>query len=173
MHVALFVLIGAMGQGSCSRRPAEIEVVEVEVVLHENLDRPPDTLRNDPRPKPPAPPPKPEVKKPEPPPKVDEKTDAVKKVAEKPAPPQKKEFKKGQRVDERKPPAKEPPKPPKKDFTKGQRVTGNGPRTERRLSEAEIRKLLAMGAKEGTRNVIAPDELSLGYGNIRRTFFEA
>ena len=180
LHALVFAVALAAGKGGCSRPPKEIEPVEMTVVLHENLDKPPDTLKNEPKPVMPKKidPPKPEPKKIEPPPKVDEKTDAIEKKVDPPKPPpkkveppKKKEFKKGQRVEEKNPPKEQPP--PKKEFKRGSRVAGNGPRTDRKLSPDEIKRLLAMGAKEGTRNQIAPNEISMCYGNIQRAFREA
>ena len=172
LHVAVFGLIACVA-GIASRPPKEdnIQIMDLTVVLHENLDKPPDDLKPDDKPKPPKPPPPKKVpKQPDPPkpPKPDPKVDALTKVVDKPKPPEKKPFKKGERVEQ-----KTPPTPPKKpEFTKGQRVTGNGPRTEKKLSPAEIKRRLAMGAKEGTRNQMPDNELSLCYSLIKQKFYD-
>ena len=71
---------------------------------------------------------------------------------------------------------KTPPKqqtPPKQpEFKKGERVAGNGPRTEKKLSAEEIRRRLAMGAKEGTRNQMPDNDLSRCYSLIKQRFYD-
>ena len=175
LHVAVFGLIACVA-GIATRSPKEedIQIMDLTVVLHENLDKPPDDLKPDdkPKPKPPDPPkPKPKPPKPPEPPKQDPKVDAVEKVVEKPKKPEKKPFKRGERVENKTPP-KQPAPPKQPDFKRGQRVTGNGPRTEKKLSAAEIRRMLAMGAKEGTRNQMPDNELSLCYSLIKRKFYD-
>lgn len=169
LHVAVFGLIACVA-GITTSRPEEedIQIMDLTVVLHENLDKPPDDLKPDDKPKPPKPPKPPDPPKPPKPPeppKPDPKVDAVEKVVEKPKKPEKKPFKKGERVVN-----KTPPKQP--EFRKGQRVTGNGPRTEKKLSAAEIRRMLAMGAKEGTRNQMPDNELSRCYSLIKQRFYD-
>ena len=179
LHVAVFALI-ALIAGVANRPPKEedVKIMDITVVLHENLDKPPDDLKPDDKPKPPdPPPPKPPQPKPPPkppdPPKPDPKVDAVEKIVEKPEKkpekkPTKKPFQKGERVENKTPPA--PPKP--REFTKGQRVVANGPRTEKKLSPEEIRRMLLMGAREGTKNQMPDNELSLYYSLLQRRFYD-
>jgi len=181
LHVAVFGLIACVA-GIATRRPKEedIQIMDLTVVLHENLDKPPDDLKPEDKPKPPEPPkpkpPKPDPPKPDPPklpdpPKPDPKVDAVEKIVEKPKPPKKREFKKGERVEQKTPPTPAtPPKP--REFTRGQRVVANGPRTEKKLSPEEIRRMLSMGAREGTKNQMPDNELSLCYSLIKQRFYD-
>ncbi|MGN1360452.1 MAG: TonB C-terminal domain-containing protein, partial [Kiritimatiellia bacterium] len=75
----------------------------------------------------------------------------------------------------------EKPKPPK-PFVKGRRVTvrdnqkpnkPNRPTTERKLSEDEIRRLLNAGARPGSRNQVAPNEVSRCLALIKDAFYRA
>ena len=179
LHVAFFAaLISLAKLPSCrsADKEEDIKIMDVTVVLHENLDKPPDDLKPDDKPKPPPPPkpnppkPKPVPPKPPEPPKADPKVDAVEKIAEPPKKPEKKPFKKGERVENKTPP-KQPAPPKQPEFKKGQRVTGNGPRTEKKLSPEEIKRLLALGAREGTKNQVPDNELSLCYSLIRAKFY--
>lgn len=143
--------------------------IDMTVVVDENLDRDPDDLT--PSEKPPEPePPKEKPKPPEPEPPKEKVPDAV--VQEKP---KKKEFKKGKLVKEEektKTDEKKKPEEKKKDekkFNKSTKIVkgakppkknaGNGPRTEKKLSAAEIAKALADGAKPGTVNQLAEDDV--------------
>jgi len=173
LHLAVFgILAFVTGISSCrSKKEDDVEIMDITVVLHENLDKPPDDLKPADKPtppKPPDPPKPPKPPKPPDPPKPDPKVDAVEKIVEKPKTPEKKPFKKGERVEQKTPPA--PPK--KQEFKRGQRVTGNGPRTEKKLSPEEIRKMLAAGAKEGTKNQMPDNELSLCYSLIKQRFYD-
>ena len=177
LHVAIFGLLAFLtGVSSCrSKKEEDVQLMDITVVLHENLDKPPDDLKPVDKPKPPDPP-KPKTQPPKPPkppdpPKQDPKVDAVEKVVEKPKKPEKKPFKKGPRVENKTPPQQ--PAPPKQpEFKKGPRVTGNGPRTEKKLSPEEIKRLLAMGARAGTKNQVPDNELSLCYSLIKRKFYD-
>ena len=130
LHVLCFGAFAALSCSALKHKPEEIEVMDITVVIDENLDKPPDDLKPDDKPKPPPPAPKP--------------------------------FVKGQRTKRT-----EPKKP---EFVKGQRAVGNGPRTEKKLSEDEIRRLLAMGARPGTRNQVPTDELSRCFSLIKMKF---
>ena len=142
---------------------------------------------NDPEPDPNPPPkeePKPEQPKPQPkpeePPKVEEKVEAVEKIPEKP---KKKEFKKS--------PIKQPDKKeekkvekPKKEFKKSaikkppkilppvKLPPGKGTSRDKPLSQAEIMKALAAGAKFGASNQLAANEEQRCISLISRRFYE-
>jgi len=162
LHAGLVAVI-VVGAWIVRLIPHEVVIpIDMTVVVDENLDREPDDLK--PSEKPPEPePPKQEVKPPEPEPPKEKVPDAV--VQEKP---KKKEFKKGKLVkeDEKKKP--EEKKKEEKKFNKSTKIvkgaktpppnTGNGPRTEKKLSQAEIDKALAAGAKAGTVNQLAANE---------------
>ena len=141
---------------------------------------------NDPEPDPNPPPkeqPKPEPPKPQPkpeePPKVDEKVEAVEKIPEKK---KKKEFKKS----EVKKPKKEEKKaePKKKEFKKSEikkpkkiqppvkLPAGKGTSRDKPLSQAEIMKALAAGAKFGASNQLAANEEQRCVSLISRRFYE-
>lgn len=139
---------------------------------------------NDPEPDPNPPPkeePKPEPPKPQPepePPKAEEKVEAVEKIPEKP---KKKEFKRS----EIKQPKKEPPKEkPKKEFKRGKIVKvpkvqppvklppGKGTSRDKPLSQADIMKALAAGAKFGATNQLPESEEQRCVSLISRRFYE-
>ena len=132
---------------------------------------------NDPEPDP-NPPPK-EQPKPEEPPKVEEKVEAVEKIPEK----KKKEFKKS----EIKHPDKEKKveeKPKKKEFVKGpvkkppklqppmKLPPGKGTSRDKPLTQAEILKALAAGAKFGASNQLATSEEQRCVSLISKRFYE-
>lgn len=174
-NAVICVALALVSLGGCAGGPKE-EIVPVEflVVTEENaadvLAEAPNEVA-EPEPEPPKPEPKPDPKPdpapiPPPPPKAEPE----------PAPP--------------KPPPKpkdEPKKPAKpryvqaKDIKLGKRVgpvtTGRKDRTKaataRKLSEAEIRRLLAAGARPGNVNQTPPNEASRCYGVIARAFREA
>ncbi|MDY5955416.1 MAG: TonB C-terminal domain-containing protein [Kiritimatiellia bacterium] len=85
-------------------------------------------------------------------------------------------------VSDRTPPRpQEKPKPPK-PFVKGRRITvrdnqkqtkPSRPTTERKLSEDEIRRLLNAGARPGSRNQVAPNEVSRCLALIKDAFYRA
>ena len=141
---------------------------------------------NDPDPDPNPPPkeqPKPEPPKPQPkpeePPKVDEKVEAVEKIPEK----KKKEFKKS---EVKQPDKKEEKKveKPKKEFKKSpikkppkipppvKLPPGKGTSRDKPLSQAEIMKALAAGAKFGASNQLAENEEQRCISLISRRFYE-
>lgn len=142
---------------------------------------------NDPEPDP-NPPPKEEEKpeppkpqpKPEEPPKVEEKVEAVEKVPEKPK--KKKEFKKSEIKHPEK--EKKVEKPKKKEFKRGKIVKppkiqppvklppGKGTSRDKPLSQAEIMKALAAGAKFGASNQLAANEEQRCVSLISRRFYE-
>ncbi len=177
-NAAIFLALGMVSFGGCldSGKKEEIVPVEFLVVTEENaadvLAEAPNEAAEEPEPEPtPTPEPEPAPKAPEPdpipPPKPEPKAP--------PAPPRKAEA----------PKAPEPPKKPRyvqaKDIKKGRRVGPviEGPKdraraaTDRKLSEAEIRRLLAAGARPGARNQVPPNEASRCYGVIARAFREA
>ena len=166
LHAAVLGLFTLLACSPTKKPPENIEIMDLTVVIDENLDKPPDDLKPDKEPpKPPEPkPPKPPEPKPpkDDPPKIDEpKADAVVKTVDPPPP---KPFQKGTRVTRK----DDPPKP----FQRGARAVGNGPRTEKKLSQAEIERLLRMGARPGTKNQMPTDELSRCFSLIKMRFCE-
>ena len=140
---------------------------------------------NDPEPDPNPPPeeqPKPEPPKPEPkpeePPKVEEKVDAVEKIPEK----KKKEFKRSEIKHPDKKEVKKEEK--KKEFKRGEikkppkikppvkLPPGKGTSRDKPLSQAEIMKALAAGAKFGASNQLASSEEQRCVSLISRRFYE-
>ena len=67
LHAVLLGLLAMLtGISSCrSKQEDDVQIMDITVVLHENLDKPPDDLKPDDKPKPP-PPPKPNPPKPKP-----------------------------------------------------------------------------------------------------------
>lgn len=127
------------------------------------------------KPEPPKPEPKPEPEPPKEEPK--EKVEAVEQVREKPKP-KKKIFKKS----EIKHPKKEKPK--KKEFKRGKIIKppkikppmrlppGKGTSRDKPLSQAEIMKALAAGARFGASNQLAANEEQRCFSLIQRRFYE-
>ncbi|MBQ3097349.1 MAG: energy transducer TonB [Kiritimatiellae bacterium] len=127
------------------------------------------------KPEPPKPEPKPEPEPPKEEPK--EKVEAVEQIKEKPKP-KKKVFKKS----EIKHPKKEKPK--KKEFKRGKIIKppkvkppmklppGKGTSRDKPLSQAEIMKALAAGAKFGASNQLAENEEQRCISLISRRFYE-
>jgi len=155
-------------------RPREIQLItEFTVVLEENLIEP-ATVSPSPTPMPEPQRPKPEpMPEPKPPEKLPEPKDVI------PIEPIKK-------PQEKKPdPPKKPEPPPKREFvrstTRVERPVSNNqqdftklkPVTEKKLTPAEIRKLLDDGAKPGTRNQIPQDEISRCYSLIVQALYNA
>ena len=143
---------------------------------------------NDPEPDPNPPPkeqPKPEPPKPQPkpeePPKVEEKVEAVEKIPEKP---KKKEFKKSEIKHPEKEKKKVEEKPKKKEFKRSEikkppkiqppvkLPPGKGTSRDKPLSQAEIMKALAAGAKFGASNQLAANEEQRCVSLIKRRFTE-
>ena len=180
LHVAAFVFFWIAAQ-IIYRTPDVIIPIDMTIVPPWAEQDP-----NDPDPDPNPPPkeqPKPEPPKPQPkpeePPKVDEKVEAVEKIPEK----KKKEFKKSEvkqpdKKDEKKDekpkkefkksPIKKPPKiqPPVK------LPPGKGTSRDKPLSQAEIMKALAAGAKFGASNQLAENEEQRCISLISRRFYE-
>ena len=127
------------------------------------------------KPEPPKPEPKPEPEPPKEEPK--EKVEAVEQIKEKPKP-KKKVFKKS----EIKHPKKEKPK--KKEFKRGKVIkppkikppmklpAGKGTSRDKPLSQAEIMKALAGGARFGASNQLAANEEQRCISLISRRFYE-
>ena len=177
MHIAAFVFFWVAAK-IIYRAPDVIIPIDMTIVPPWAEQDP-----NDPDPDPNPPPeeqPKPEPPKPEPkpeePPKVDEKVEAVEKVVEK----KKKEFKKS----EVKQPEKKVEQPKKKEFKKGpikkppkvkppvKLPPGKGTSRDKPLSQADIMKALAAGAKFGASNQLAENEEQRCVSLISRRFYE-
>ena len=177
LHVAAFVFFWIAAK-IIYRAPDVIIPIDMTIVPPWAEQDP-----NDPDPDPNPPPeeqPKPEPPKPEPkpeePPKVEEKVEAVEKVVEK----KKKEFKKS----EVKQPEKKVEQPKKKEFKKGpvkkppkikppvKLPPGKGTSRDKPLSQADIMKALAAGAKFGASNQLAANEEQRCVSLISRRFYE-
>ena len=180
LHVAAFVFFWIAAK-IIYRTPDVIIPIDMTIVPPWAEQDP-----NDPEPDPNPPPkeqPKPEPPKPQPkpeePPKVEEKVEAVEKVPEKK---KKKEFKKS----EIKQPKKEEKKAekPKKEFKKSpikkppkiqppvKLPPGKGTSRDKPLSQAEIMKALAAGAKFGASNQLAANEEQRCVSLISQRFYE-
>ena len=173
-NAAICALLGAVSFGGCAGEPKETIVpVEFLVVTEENaadvLAERPNEAAEPEAPKPEPEPPKPEPKIPDPEPIPPPKPAPAPKPEPKPTP---------------KPtpkPAEKPKYVQAKDIKIGKRVgpvtTGRKnrakPPTAKRLSDAEIRRLLAAGARPGNVNQTPPNEASRCYGVIARVFREA
>ena len=177
LHVAAFVFFWIAAK-IIYRAPDVIIPIDMTIVPPW-AEQDPDDPDPDPNP-PPEEQPKPEPPKPEPkpeePPKVDEKVEAVEKVVEK----KKKEFKKS----EVKQPEKKVEQPKKKEFKKGpvkrppkirppvKLPPGKGTSRDKPLSQADIMKALAAGAKFGASNQLAANEEQRCVSLISRRFYE-
>ena len=178
LHVAAFVFFWIAAK-IIYRTPDVIIPIDMTIVPPWAEQDP-----NDPDPDPNPPPeeqPKPEPPKPKPqpeePPKADEKLDAVEKIPEK----KKKEFKKS---EIKQPEKKVEEKPKKKEFVKGpikkppkikppvKLPPGKGTSRDKPLSQAEIMKALAAGAKFGASNQLATSEEQRCVSLISRRFYE-
>ncbi len=195
IHGALFVglLIAAFIHTWIKPRQEIIIPLTPTLVLDENLAPPDDKPQEKENTKEPdTPPPPKEIPAPPPPPPPPIPEDTV--PIEKPKPPEKKPDPKP--VEPPKPPEKKPdpkpptPKPPEKqpeptkpkEFKKGTRISATDATkkynptkqtTAKKLSEAEIQKLLNQGYRPGRENIIAPNEASRCFNRIREVMYEA
>ena len=179
LHVAAFVFFWIAAK-IIYRTPDVIIPIDMTIVPPWAEQDP-----NDPDPDPNPPPkeqPKPEPQKPEPkpeePPKVEEKVEAVEKVPEK----KKKEFKKSEVKQPDKKKVEEKHK--KKEFKRGEikkppkiqppvkLPPGKGTSRDKPLSQAEIMKALAAGAKFGASNQLAANEEQRCVSLISDRFYE-
>ena len=179
LHVAAFVFFWIAAK-IIYRAPDVIIPIDMTIVPPWAEQDP-----NDPEPDPNPPPkeqPKPEPPKPEPkpeePPKVEEKVEAVEKIPEK----KKKEFKRSEIKHPDKKEIKKEEK--KKEFKRGEikkppkikppvkLPPGKGTSRDKPLSQAEIMKALAAGAKFGASNQLAQSEEQRCVSLISRRFYE-
>ena len=179
LHVAAFVFFWIAAK-IIYRAPDVIIPIDMTIVppWAEQDPNDPDPDPNPPPEEQPKPqPPKPEPK-PEEPPKVEEKVEAVEKIPEK----KKKEFK---RSEIKQPDKKEIKKEEKKkEFKRGEikkppkikppvkLPPGKGTSRDKPLSQAEIMKALAAGAKFGASNQLAQSEEQRCVSLISRRFYE-
>lgn len=178
-NAVIFALLGSVSFNGClsAQRQEDIIPMDFVVVTEENAadvlsEEPNEAVEPEPEPEPEPPPP--------PPPPAPE-------PAPEPAPPPPPEPEPKPAPE---PPKAEPKKAPEKPkwkakpasaIKKGKRVgpvtAGKKDRakaaTARKLSEAEIRRLLAAGARPGNKNQVPPNEASRCYGVIARAFREA
>lgn len=181
LHLAAFVLFWVAAK-IIYRTPDVIIPIDMTIVPPWAEQDP-----NDPEPDPNPPPqeqPKPErteVRRPDPePPKAEEKVEAVEKIPEKP---KKKEFKKSE-IKHPEKEKKKVEKPKKKEFKRGaikkppkilppmKLPPGKGTSRDKPLSQAEIMKALAAGAKFGASNQLAANEEQRCISLISRRFYE-
>ncbi len=183
-NAILFLLLGSVSFSGCFAKREEIIPMEFLVVTEENaadrLAEEPNEAKEEPEPPEPEPlpePPPPIPEPPPPPPMPDPDPIPPPKPVEKPQP-----------KPEKPKPAEKKPEAPKKPKWKptpvkiskervGPVTTGKKNRTkaatQKALSEAEIRKLLAAGAKPGNKNQTPPNEASRCYGIIAAAFRDA
>lgn len=179
----------------CLNQPPKEEIIPMEflVVTEENAadflaEEPNEAVEEepepapptpDPLPEPPPPPPEPEplpTPDPLPPPPPAPEVPAPKQEKPKSAPKKEQPKKEAKKPEPKKPTYKKPT-----EIKKGKRVgpvtTGKkNPKkaaTEKALSADEIAKLLAAGAKSGSKNQIPKNEASRCYGAIQRAFRDA
>ena len=182
LHVAAFVFFWIAAK-IIYRTPDVVIPIDMTIVPPWAQQDP-----NDPDPDPNPPPkdePKPETPKPQPkpeePPKLEKNMDAVEKIPEKPK--KKKEFKKSE-IKHPEKEKKEPEKPKKKEFKRSEikqppkiqppvkLPPGKGTSRDKPLSQAEIMKALAAGAKFGASNQLAANEEQRCISLISRRFYE-
>ena len=181
LHLSAFVLFWVAAK-IIYRAPEVVIPIDMTIVPPW-AEQDPDDPEPDPnpppeeekKPEPPKPEPKPEPEPPKEEPK--EKVEAVEQIKEKPKP-KKKVFKKS----DIKHPKKEKPK--KKEFKRGKVIKppkvkppmklppGKGTSRDKPLSQAEIMKALAAGAKFGASNQLAANEEQRCISLISRRFFE-
>ena len=181
LHLAAFVLFWIAAK-IIYRAPEVVIPIDMTIVPPW-AEQDPDDPEPDPnpppeeekKPEPPKPEPKPEPEPPKEEPK--EKVEAVEQIKEKPKP-KKKVFKKS----EIKHPKKEKPK--KKEFKRGKIIKppkikppmklppGKGTSRDKPLSQAEIMKALAGGARFGASNQLAANEEQRCISLISRRFYE-
>ena len=181
LHLSAFVLFWVAAK-IIYRAPEVVIPIDMTIVPPW-AEQDPDDPEPDPnpppeeekKPEPPKPEPKPEPEPPKEEPK--EKVEAVEQIKEKPKP-KKKVFKKS----EIKHPKKEKPK--KKEFKRGKIIRppkvnppmklppGKGTSRDKPLSQAEIMKALAAGAKFGASNQLAANEEQRCISLISRRFYE-
>lgn len=182
-NAVIFALLGSVSFNGClsSRPDEEIIPMDFVVVTEENAadvlaETPNDAVEPEPQPQPePAPPPPP------PPPPPDPEPAPAPKPEPQPAP-QSAPAPEKPKAEPQKAPDKPKWKPaPVSSIKKGKRVgpvtSGKKDKTKaataKKLSEAEIRRLLAAGARPGNVNQVPPNEASRCYGLIARAFREA
>lgn len=190
-HGLILLLALIFCTDGCINRPPQEEIIPMEflVVTEENAadvlaEEPNDVVEPEVEPGPPAPDPLPEL--PPPPDPLPELPPEPEPLPPPPVPdPPKPKPKPEKKVEPKKPEKK--PKPKKPTYKKpaeikiGKRVgpvtTGKkNPKkaaTEKALSKEEIAKLLAAGAKSGSKNQIPPNDASRCYGVIQRAFQDA
>ncbi len=158
LGVVLLLAFTALVQ-SCRYKAKPVEMIEFTVVV----DSAAQGVEAPPPPEPPKPaPPKPE--QPKPPPKPDDVP--LPRPPKKPDPPQKPDT----------PKKPEPAKPPpRKPIERGKRVVRDGPQTPARqqLSEAEIKRRLAQGARIGEKDSLPPSEQARFFAVIRNELYAA
>jgi outer membrane biosynthesis protein TonB len=157
LHLALLVVLMTWGFASRWLTPKPTLTIPVEFIVDVTSLMPDAGIADDAPPAPePAPEPEPElVPEPEP--------DPIPELVPEPPKPE---------PPKPEPPNPEPPKPPKPPIeisrTRVTRTVGDAARKPNPLSEAEIRRLLALGATAGDRTSI-PDEDSRGLALIKTT----
>lgn len=183
LHAAMFLLFFCYSVlHGLFNKEEEIIPIDLTVVVNENLDgepdEPPPLQKPDPTPPPPPPKPKPKPKEPEKPKELEKiVTNIVAKVEKKepeklkePEKPKKtaKELRE-ERIKKMKASAKAVNKTVVKIEVKNA-PSGNGRTGKKTLSDAEVMRLLNMGAKAGSYEQLATSDLQLGYSLIKMAF---
>ncbi len=181
IHVAvvLVVLMSSLMSGCLDTKKETVIPMEFIIVTEENaadhLAEVPNEETEEPEPEPlsepPAPEPPPPLEVPDPippPPPLEEKKPEPKKVEKK------KEVKQPEKKVEKKKPTKPKIKIGKRvgPVTEGKKDKSKAATEKKTLSDAEIKKMLGMGAKSGNKNQIPTSEASRCFGQIRAAFKE-
>ncbi len=185
LHLSAFVVFVAFAwvHGLFEKKEV-IKPIGLTVIVNENLDGKedePPPLKNPPPPEPPKPQPKPKPieKKPDPPKALEQIVTNIVKKVEKKDPPKKEPERKTPKPEPKKP---EPPKKTAKELreermkrirdrmktvnkpvkieVKDARESGDGRTARQTMTPAQVKALLNLGHRPGTKNQLAPNEMS-------------
>lgn len=185
LHLSAFVVFVAFAwvHGLFEKKEV-ITPIDLTVIVNENLDGKedePPPLKNPPPPEPPKPQPKPKPieKKPNPPKALEQIVTNIVKKVEKKDPPKKEPERKTPKPEPKKP---EPPKKTAKELreermkrirdrmktvnkpvkieVKDARESGDGRTARQTMTPAQVKALLNLGHRPGTKNQLAPNEMS-------------
>ena len=185
LHLSAFVVFVAFAwvHGLFEKKEV-ITPIDLTVIVNENLDGKedePPPLKNPPPPEPPKPKPKPKPieKKPDPPKALEQIVTNIVKKVEKKDPPKKEPERKTPKPEPKKP---EPPKKTAKELreermkrirdrmktvnkpvkieVKDARESGDGRTALQTMTPAQVKALLNLGHRPGTKNQLAPNEMS-------------
>lgn len=185
LHLSAFVVFVAFAWVHGLFEKKEVtKPIDLTVIVNENLDGKedePPPLKNPPPPEPPKPQPKPKPieKKPDPPKALEQIVTNIVKKVEKKDPPKKEPERKTPKPEPKKP---EPPKKTAKELreermkrirdrmktvnkpvkieVKDARESGDGRTARQTMTPAQVKALLNLGHRPGTKNQLAPNEMS-------------